>query len=203
MMASGGGMAISWQSSATAADQLSRYLTPGETLLWAGRPDPAVNFTAYDACLIPFSLLWSSFAVAFFIAALANMPGSGPGVLFGLPFLAVAGYLTVGRFFYKRSRKRRTAYGLTTSRAIVMVGASLQAEMTLWQRPISARRSRDRRHISVTFGQQPGFSLRMQNSYAANTGMELFTRRMRTPVAFYDVADPDHLEAVIGQLRTS
>jgi hypothetical protein len=196
-------MAISWQDNAIAADRLSGYLTPGETLLWAGGPDPSVNFTAYDAFLIPFSLLWSSFAVAFFIAAVADLPGSGPGVIFSLPFLAMASYLTVGRFFYKRSRKRRTAYGLTTSRAIVVVGDSLQTEMTLWQRPISARRSRDRRHISVTFGQEPGFGQRMQNSYAANTGMELFTRRMRTPAAFYDVADPEQLEAAIGQLRTS
>ena len=32
---------------------LSLWLRPGERLLWAGRPDPAVHFVAGDLYLLP------------------------------------------------------------------------------------------------------------------------------------------------------
>ncbi|HEY2081094.1 MAG TPA: hypothetical protein VGH53_32615, partial [Streptosporangiaceae bacterium] len=35
------------------AARLQPYLRPGEDLLWCGRPDPAVFFTAADVIAIP------------------------------------------------------------------------------------------------------------------------------------------------------
>ncbi len=44
--------------------QFQPELDPGEVIEWTGRPDPRRVVTADDVVLIPFSILWGGFAIA-------------------------------------------------------------------------------------------------------------------------------------------
>jgi hypothetical protein len=183
--------------------RLQPYLRPGERLLWSGRPDPGVWFTPADAFLIPFSILWGGFAI-FWEAGVSGGPVFG--VVWGIPFVAVGVYMIVGRFFYKRHRKKRTCYGITDRRAIVAVSPGLLSDSPLWNQPVTVRRSGDGRHATVIIGGGPaqrrtGSLFSASASFYANTGMELLARHMALPVAFYDVADPDAMLTAIDQAR--
>ncbi|MCW2995035.1 MAG: hypothetical protein JWQ18_2530, partial [Conexibacter sp.] len=181
---------------ATPSARLAPYLRPGERLLWSGRPDPDVTFTAADVYLIPFSLLWAGFVVVWELTAITEVDG-GAGWLFplwGIPFVLVGAYMLVGRFFAKRRRKRKTVYGVTDERALVAVGDDSLSDSPIRHVPVSRRRSRDG-HLSVTFGSAPSGSSKMY----ANSGMELMSFRSTNLVAFYDVADADGLSAALDQ----
>lgn len=184
-------------SPADPAAQLSAYLGPGERLIWAGRPDPDVLFTPLDAFLIPFSVMWGGFAIFWEAIALADGPTFY--VAWGVPFVAVGLYFMVGRFVYKKRRKRRTAYGLTNTRAIVAVGRSSITDAPLASVPTSIKRSRDGSHVSVTFGQRSGWGM-FGPSYA-NTGMEFFEMGS-SAVGFYDVAQPEALLSALQRARS-
>jgi hypothetical protein len=96
-------------------------LAPGELVLWSGRPRRGLTLEATDAFMIPFSLLWAGFAVFWEVSALA---GDAPVffLIWGIPFLAVGAYITVGRFFWDARQRARTHYALTDRRALVISG---------------------------------------------------------------------------------
>ncbi len=168
------------------------YLLPGETLLWTGRPDPAKHVSASDVFLVPFSLLWGGFAIFWLITVLVE-GAPVPFALFGVPFVAVGLYFIFGRFIYKAYRKRQTVYGLTEGRALVAVGSGSLSEAPLQQTPMDRRRSRDGRHLTVTFGRSAGGWF---GATYANTGMDFFDRG-NGPVGFYDVTDVTGLETAL------
>lgn len=173
--------------------RLAPYLLPGETLLWTGRPDPAKHFSVSDVFLVPFSFLWGGFAIFWMSSALVQ-GAPLPFALFGLPFVVLGLYFIFGRFIYKSSRKRQTVYGLTQGRALVAVGPGSISEAPLQRTPVDRRRSRDGRHLTVTFGRSArGWSA--GPSYA-NTGMEFFDRG-NGPLGFYDVFDVAGLESAL------
>lgn len=173
---------------------LAPYLRPGERLLWAGRPDPDVILTGADLFLVPFSLLWGGFAIFWEVAA---MP-SGPLFfrLWGIPFVAAGVYFIGGRFVHKAYRKRRTAYGLTATRAIVAVGPTFMEDAPIHHVPTTTKRTRDGKHVSVTFGARSGWPW---PAYG-NTGMDFFSWG-REPLTFYDVADPEALLVALDTAR--
>jgi hypothetical protein len=180
--------------------QLQARLRSGERLLWSGCPDPEVWFTPADAFLIPFSILWGGFAI-FWEAGVSGGPVFG--VIWGIPFVAVGASMIVGRFFYKRYRKKRTCYGISDQRAIVAVGAVF-SDSPLRNQPVTVRRSRNGRHATAIIGAWPGQRRTgglYSASFYANTGMELVARHMALPVAFYDVADPDAMLTALDQVR--
>jgi hypothetical protein len=119
---------------ADAAAVLERELVPGETVLWAGRPDPAVHFGRPDLWLVPATVLATVVFVLMAIsflgtesnpdapeAATTNSASwAGEAILGVFVALAVAAllYALVGRFWIKARRKRHTWYYLTDRRAI-------------------------------------------------------------------------------------
>ena len=102
-------------------------LTPGETVLWAGQPNPSVIFHKEDALLIPFSLMWGGFAI-FWEAGVAGLWGNAARqtvpsyfmMLWGIPFVVAGQYLIWGRFLFAAWKKRRTHYGITNRRVLVV-----------------------------------------------------------------------------------
>lgn len=101
--------------------ELRPNLSQGETLLWSGRPKTGILFRSSDAFVIPFSLLWAGFAV-FWEATVFT---SGAPILFrlwGIPFLIVGFYITIGRFFVDAKKRANTVYGITNDRIIIKSG---------------------------------------------------------------------------------
>jgi len=104
-----------------------------------------------------------------------------------------------------RHRDLRTAYGITTRRALI-VAAQTFADIPLQHEPVTVRRTGDGRHASVIFGSTvgPGRGSPFRasaSSYYANTGLEPWARNAGLPFAFYDVADPDSMLAALDRAR--
>src|SRR4051812_6815317 len=93
----------------------------GEKLLWSGRPKQGIVLRPSDAFLIPFSLFWGGFALFWETMVVT---GGAPFffMIWGLPFLAIGAYMTVGRFFVDAYIRTKTYYGLTNQRAIIISG---------------------------------------------------------------------------------
>jgi hypothetical protein len=109
------------------SSKVQSELMTGESLLWAGRPNPSVVFHSDDWYLIPFSLLWGGFAI-FWEAGVLGYWGNGAKngtpssfmALWGIPFIVIGQYFIWGRFLYDAWLKRRTYYAVTNRRVLVM-----------------------------------------------------------------------------------
>jgi len=101
-------------------------LERGETSLWTGRPRQGIWFRPSDALMIPFSLLWGGFAV-FWEVGVLNTPAPGLFAIWGIPFVLMGIYITVGRFFFDAWRRGRTSYALTSARVVIRSGGSLKS----------------------------------------------------------------------------
>lgn len=129
---------------------IGRELEDGETRLWVGRPKQGVVFRAADSFMIPFSLLWGGFAVFWEVMAVrgfisAPSTAMGPVLifpLFGIPFVLMGAYITVGRFFLDAKIREGTVYGVTDRRAIIVSG--------IWSREIKSLPLRTLSDITVT-----------------------------------------------------
>ena len=93
------------------------FLTPGETIIWKGRPAKGHLISSQDLLLIPFSLFWCSFAFFWEYSALTS-GAPLPFALFGLPFIAFGIYFLVGRFFHTAYLRKRTFYVITNLKII-------------------------------------------------------------------------------------
>jgi hypothetical protein len=118
-----------------AQSRIAGELQPGEKLIWAAQPIPAL-YARSGWGLAIFGIFFGGFAL-FWIAMAGGMmwfsndgpPGGGSGIgkafscfpLFGLPFLAIGvGMLTAP--IWMRRNAARTVYGLTDRRAILCQG---------------------------------------------------------------------------------
>lgn len=93
-------------------------LQPGEVLLWEGAPKPGIHFQRSDLFAIPFSLLWCGFAI-FWEASVIAAGGPLLFKIWGVPFVLMGLYITVGRFFFRAWRLAGTRYAVTDRRVII------------------------------------------------------------------------------------
>lgn len=204
-------MSLDPTASLRATQMVREQLRPGEDLIWCGMPDRTALLGPADAYLIPFSIVWFSFAC--FWEAGVTQTGAGFMTLFGIPFIAIGLYMVAGRFIYKRISHGRTAYGVTRDRAIIVTPTSFR-DLPLAGVPITVHRGRNRRRASVVMatpdfsprpagllGTRRGRSARSAAMYA-NTGLEPLMRSAVWPFAFYDVDNPDAMLAAIDRART-
>ena len=101
----------------TITESISFDLGAGERLLWSGAPRQGVVWRATDLVMVPFSLMWGGFAIFWETIALRHAPFFF--ALWGVPFVVIGLYMSIGRFFYDAWRRRHTYYGLTNQRAII------------------------------------------------------------------------------------
>ena len=112
----------------TPAEQslLESELSPGEAVLWTGKPNPRVLFHSSDAYMVPVSLFWAGFAIFWELGVSGKgfAAARNPNLfmtLWGVPFVLIGQYLIWGRFVYVRLKKRYVVYALTTERVLVLV----------------------------------------------------------------------------------
>jgi hypothetical protein len=109
---------------------IESQLSGGERLLWSGRPRQGFFFRKSDALMIPFSLMWGGFAI-FWNAGVWF--GNAPIFfrLWGLPFLLVGLYMIFGRFLVDIWQRKKTFYGVTNERIIIVSGLFNQSVKSL------------------------------------------------------------------------
>jgi len=108
-------------STAEVRQELQRELAPQEKLLWVGQPRQGLLLRSADLFLIPFSLLWGGFAV-FWEASVVRTGAPFFFKLWGVPFVLVGIYIVFGRFFVDARQRRRTFYGVTDQRVVIITG---------------------------------------------------------------------------------
>ena len=110
-----------------ASMKLQPELMSGESLQWAGMPNPSVVFHSDDWFMVPFSLLWGGFAIFWEAGVLGywqNGTKAHPAptfmVLWGIPFVIAGQYIIWGRFLWEAWLKRRTHYAVTNRRVLIL-----------------------------------------------------------------------------------
>ena len=118
-------------------NELRQWLSPNEKLLWTGRPKTGIRFRPSDAFMIPFSLLWCGFAI--FWESSVLLIGSAPFffMLWGIPFVLVGLYMVIGRFIADAWRRKKTIYGITDDRIVIVSGIFSSSVKSLQIRTIS------------------------------------------------------------------
>ena len=199
-------MTLSPEDRLRLSSQVYPHVPPCQDVLWSGRPDPAVMFADMDALYVPASVLWCA-AAAFVAYKVISIDALVGGLVMG-PFLAVGSCALVGRFGFKRYRKQRTLYALTSDYVIIMVGRAVSVDRISHMQALTAR-SEDGRHLEVRFeapddprglwigGRMPARAPQL-GKFMGNMGMEL-RDRSKSPLAFYDVADADSLITALEQ----
>lgn len=132
------------------------YLVPGERLIWTGRPKQGLAFRSLDVFLIPFSIVWCSFAV-FWTFAVTGSAMPFPFAFIGPLFVMVGLYFVFGRFFIDMLSRAKTTYALTSKRALILKSggrSNLVAIDLLGEKEISLKGAGSER-ASITFGPAP------------------------------------------------
>ena len=133
--------------------EISRHLESGEALKWAGLPRQGLLLRGSDAFLIPFSLMWGGFAV-FWESRVVTSGAPFFFMLWGIPFVLVGLYITVGRFFVDARQRARTFYGLTDKRIVIVSGLVSQSVNSILLKSLSdvTLKERSDRSGTITFG---------------------------------------------------
>jgi len=138
--------------------ELRTELTAGERLLWSGRPRTGVIFRLADGFNLLFGIFWLGFVVYWILSAYqAGAPISF--VAFGLPFLLIGFYMTVGRLVTDALQRKKMVYAVTNQRVIILQG--------IWNRSVHSLnlRSLPETHLiarsdgsgSIFFGQAASY----------------------------------------------
>ena len=180
-------------------------LLEDEKVVWAGQPDGRFHFSSGDVFLVPFSLLWGGFALFWEAGVLGLLGGKGPApwffVLWGIPFVVVGQYFIWGRFLFKAYKNRRTFYGLTNQRALIISTTRSRQLHALFLNQLPNINKTTRRDGSGTL--QFGFSPNWAAGAYANSGMDFFGGRYGPAApAFYDIADVEGVYQLVLRLRT-
>ena len=134
-------------------------LSQNEVLLWAGQPRQGLYLRRSDIFLIPFSLLWGGFAIFWEASVLAT---GAPFFfkLWGIPFVLVGLYITIGRFFLDAWHRTETHYGVTSERVFIVAARPSLSVKSLPLRTLSqiSMNQETQGFGTIIFGPSSGFS---------------------------------------------
>lgn len=145
------------------------YITPGESILWKGRPGKGHLFTGHDIFMIPFSIMWCGFAI-FWEASVLTTPAPFFFKLWGIPFVCVGLYLVFGRFIWTAFIRKRTAYVITNKKIIRLRGNKIDILDGNNMPPVHVSAYKDGSG-TIRFGQLDYYGRRRNNSFDPNSGL--------------------------------
>jgi hypothetical protein len=149
--------------------------------------------------MIPFSLFWSAIVFSAALAAFnqpAQKSGTGPSLIFLIPFLLIGLYMLIGRFFVDAMMRARTEYAITNRRAIIVSGLFSRNVRSIDLKTTSEISLSERRDNSgtITFGATP-FGAMRRYSWSSNP-------TSGTP-AFEMIEDIRSVYRIIEQVRNA
>jgi hypothetical protein len=162
------------------ADAVQTELLPHEVVLWSGVPGQGIRLRKSDALMIPFSMLWGGFAL-FWEGMVLHTNGPLLFKLWGIPFVLVGLYITIGRFFVDERKRARTVYAVTDQRVLIITRLFGRQVVTLLRSRLP--------EINV--------SEHGDGSGTLTFGPETTGRRQRTSPAFEFIADPKTVLALV------
>lgn len=119
-----------------AINKSNEELIPGEKLIWSGQPQQGFLLRGADIFMIPPSLIWLSFAILWESAVISGLIFAKQTVfiifiLLGIPFVLLGLYTVFGRFFVDKAQRKKTYYGLTDHRILIITGLHSQNHRAL------------------------------------------------------------------------
>lgn len=101
-------------------NELKCGLNNNEEILWSGKPHTDIKFRYSDIFFIPFSFLWAGFALFWeYNVVKLGIPFM---MLWGVPFVLMGAYITIGRFIADAARRSKTIYGITPTSVLIKTG---------------------------------------------------------------------------------
>lgn len=97
---------------------MNTELPSSEQVLWSGSPVRYPVFDQQDAYLVPFSILFCGFAI-FWESNAVRLRAPFFFLIWGLPFLAIGLYISVGRLVVRQIMMRSVVYTITNLRIIM------------------------------------------------------------------------------------
>jgi hypothetical protein len=186
-----------------ARERLQAHLASDERIEWIGGPDAGSYFSLMDVWLIPLGLLFTWLAIYAEVTAFRDDASILPRLLI-LVILFAGLYLVFGRYIYKHLSRKRTTYAITSSRAIILVGANKLDDMPAAGEALAISFSPRRSHMTVIFGHpdSPDFATRM-NVVVMRSGWLITRRSSRYQPIFVliDVADVAGLTKALTDVR--
>jgi len=186
-----------------AAIKVQPEMWSGESVYWAGVPNPKVIFHSDDWAAIPFTLLWTGFFVFWEGNALGfwgRASRAGGADLFmslwGIPFLIIGNYMVWGRFLLDGWLKRRTYYAVTNRRVLTLQEGWKRRTNWMYLEAIPAIEREGAVTGTLWFGKK----------YPVVAGRHQKTRSMSRfemsdiPV-FADINDVDGVQRLVQELR--
>jgi len=186
-----------------AAQKIQSELMSSESIYWAGMPDLRVIFHSDDLAVIPFSLVWTGFFIFWEADALSvwrdksHQDGTHVFmVLWGIPFLVMGNYIVWGRFLRDAWLKRRTYYGVTNRRLLILQEGWKRKTSTMFLQEIPQIEREGASIGTLWFGTKyPVIVPRGQKS----RDMSRFS--LGDVPVFADIADVDSVHRLIMDLR--
>ena len=106
-----------------AVTPIHSLLEAGELLTWEDQPDRQIQIRKSDLVMIPLSLVYAGFIgfISFGFIMADKRDYMMLSVL--LPFMLIAAYVVVGRFYYDAYKRRRTWFAITSKRVLIVTKA--------------------------------------------------------------------------------
>jgi hypothetical protein len=186
-----------------AAIKLQPETVSGESVHWAGMPNPGVIFHSDDWATIPFTLIWTGFFVFWEATALGlwgRASREGGSNLFmelwGIPFLIIGNYMVWGRFLTDAWLKRRTYYAVTNRRVVILQEGWKRKINWMYLEAISAIESEGTKTGTLWFGKKyPVIAGRGQKRRSISRF------EVRDIPVFADIDDVDGVRRLVQELR--
>jgi hypothetical protein len=117
-------------------NKLNEELMPGEKLIWSGQPQQGFLLRGADIFMIPLSLIWLWFAILWESLVISGLIYAKQTiliifVLLGIPFVLLGLYTVFGRFIVDKAQRKKTYYGLTDHRILIITGLNSQNHRAL------------------------------------------------------------------------